>query len=467
MTRRTSFALVGLFFVLGLIGLAAFLPPDGRERNELAQFFGSFHPLAVHLPIALLLLAPLMEFAARGSQRCTWDPAIEFVLGLATLSAIAAPYLGWLLARSKAFDGAFVTQHMWGGISVAGAALLCWVLRCRLSLRPAAKLRASYLGVLALTIAVVAFTGYRGGQLAHGESHLTEDLPPSLLTWLGIAKKQNVSAQGEAATFYGARIAPIFEDHCLVCHSTSKRKGGLQLDSYAALLRGGKHGAVIKPGDAKGSDLFRRVSLDRTHKDFMPAEGKPPLSDEQRKLLELWINAGASPAVATDAIAGAPAIKKPAEPLAPDYRPVEPLIARLESSLKVKLLPLSRNPTDGLVLRTASFPAGCDDASLAKLAPVARYIVDAELARTQITDVGLKSLAEFTNLRRLDLSHTNITSTTVLSRLPKLEVLNLTATFIDDAGATGLKQNGSLKRLYIFDTQATQSPEMAKEKSQE
>ena len=67
MIRRTSFALVGLFFVLGLIGLAAFLPPDGRERNELAQFFGSFHPLAVHLPIALLLLAPLMEFAARGT----------------------------------------------------------------------------------------------------------------------------------------------------------------------------------------------------------------------------------------------------------------------------------------------------------------------------------------------------------------------------------------------------------------
>lgn len=452
-------ALVGAFCVIGLIGLALLLPPDGLERGELPQFFGSFHTLAVHLPIALLLLVPVMEIAARSRRQFDWRASIEFVLGLATISAIAAPYLGWLLARSGAFEGPFVTQHMWGGVSVAAAALLCWVLRRRMTPEPAAKLPSPYIGMLGLTLLLVAFTGYRGGQLAHGEDHLTQHLPASVQAWLGTSK-QIASAQRGQATFYSARIAPIFGDHCVVCHGSNKRKGGLRLDSYAGLLKGGEGGAVIRPGDAEASDLFRRVSLDRANKDFMPAEGKPPLGDEDRKLLELWINAGASPVLAADAVAGAPAIKKRDDPLAPDYRVVEATIARLQSSLKVRLLPLSQNPTDGLVLRTASFPAGCDDATLAKLAPVARYIVDAELARTKVTDAGLQFLTEFTNLRRLDLSHTLITPTGVgvLTKLGKLEVLNLTGTSIDDAGATQLRKQKTLKRLYVFQTPVEQNP---------
>ena len=48
--------------------LAVWFPPDGRERAQWIQFIGRFHPLAVHLPIALMLLVPVLEVAAR------WDP---------------------------------------------------------------------------------------------------------------------------------------------------------------------------------------------------------------------------------------------------------------------------------------------------------------------------------------------------------------------------------------------------------
>jgi hypothetical protein len=95
---------------------------------------------------------------------------------------------------------------------------------------------------------------------------------------------------------------------------------------------------VIKAGDAIGSELFRRVSLDPGNEDAMPAEGKPPLVAEDRKLLELWINAGASPIVGIDAVAGAPAAPKPYEPLTPDYRPEQPLITQLEASLGLRLV---------------------------------------------------------------------------------------------------------------------------------
>jgi uncharacterized membrane protein len=459
MSARTRLILIGAVCVLGLISLAVFVPPDGQERSDLVRFLGDFHPLAVHLPIALLLLVPVLEIAGRNPRRAQLRASAGFVLGLAVLSAIATPYLGWMLAWSGGFEGRFVTQHMWGGISVAAAALLCWSLRGRRRDGSGYSLPAAYVGLLTITVLVVTFTGYRGGQLALGENHLTEHMPGQMKAWLGLPADSKHTGGVQAATFFAARIEPIFEQHCLLCHSENKHKGGLRLDSYDHLVRGGKDGVVIKAGDAHGSELFRRVSLDPDDKDVMPAEGKPPLAAEERKLLELWINAGSSPTIGVEAVAGAPAITKPLEPLAPDYRPDQQTIAQLEAALGVRLVPRSQNPRDGLILRTASFPAHCNDAALAKLAPIARYVVDAELSRTPVTDAGLKTLASFTNLRRLDLSGTAITSAGlgVLSALPKLELLNLTATRVNDAGVGPLRKQLSFTHIYVFQTNVTPS----------
>lgn len=463
---RLGIAGLGLLCILVLIALSVLAPPDGQERGELAQFIGGFHPLGVHLPIALLLLVPILEIAGRNPRRAALRASAGFVLGLGALSAIVTPYLGWLLAWSGGLEGEFVTQHMWGGNTVAAASLLCWALRGRMQreqapghLRDAGhRLPTGYVGMLTLIVLTVAFTGYRGGQLAHGEDHLTEHLPATWKLWIGVTADRKAPANEPPSTFYAARIAPIFEENCLVCHSANKRKGRLRLDSYAGLLKGGESGAVIK-ANAQGSELLRRVSLDPEDEDFMPAEGKPPLDDDERKLLALWINAGASPTIAIDGIAGAPPMKKPAEPWAPDYRAEQATIAELETALNIRLVPRSQNPTDGLILRTVSAPAACDDVVLAKLAPVARYIVDAELARTQVSDAGLAILAGFTNLRALDLSYTAITSAGVqeLSQLPKLELLNLTATAVDDAGVASLGKKKTLKHLYLFETQVTQN----------
>ena len=63
---------------------------------------------------------------------------------------------------------------------------------------------------------------------------------------------------------------------------------------------------MIKAGDAKGSELFHRITLPRTDDDFMPAENKRPLSPSEVKLIELWISAGASGTQAADAIKDLP-----------------------------------------------------------------------------------------------------------------------------------------------------------------
>src|SRR5882762_2401257 len=117
---------VGAIAIFPLLILLIYVPPDGRERAELAQFLGRFHPLAVHIPIALLLLVPVLEVAVLARQRWHLRESAGFVLALGTAAAIASAWLGWLLAWSGGYEGALVTQHMWGGISLAAASLACW-----------------------------------------------------------------------------------------------------------------------------------------------------------------------------------------------------------------------------------------------------------------------------------------------------------------------------------------------------
>ncbi|MEO7347338.1 MAG: c-type cytochrome domain-containing protein [Opitutaceae bacterium] len=257
-------------------------------------------------------------------------------------------------------------------------------------------------------------------------------------------------------------MAPIFDRHCATCHGESKQKAGLRLDSFERAVLGGESGAVIKPDDVKASELLRRIKLPDGDDDVMPSDGKPRLTPDEIKIIELWIADGASATKTLADFPDAPVPPRPktiGAPLAPDWRPRAAEIAALEKSLGVRLVPRSQAPEDGLVLRTASAPARCDDAALARLAPVADVIVEAELARTRVTDVGMTSLAAWRNLRRLDLTRTVVTSdgAVTLTTLPNLEALNLTGTAVDERGVGRLRALPALKRLWIFGTPADTS----------
>ena len=425
--------------------LLIYAPPDGQQRAELAQFLGRFHPLAVHIPIALFLLVPLLEAAALVPERRHLRQAAGFVWGLATLAAIASAWLGWLLAWSGGYEGSLVTRHMWGGVSLAAASLACWGLYH--------WKRSAYAVALLATVGLLIWTSDQGGKLTHGETFLTERSPEPLRRWLGEEKPTAV----DPTSFYATRVQPIFDQKCVLCHNAEKFKGKLRLDSYEHVMLGGKDGPVIRAGEPGKSELFRRVTLPPDNKDFMPAEGKPALSAAETKTIELWITAGATIEIAESTIQGLPPLLEEnavSAPLTADYRPQTRTIEALEASLGVRLVPRSQNPTDGLILRTASAPERCNDATLAQLAPVASLIVDAELARTMVTDKGMQAIANFPNLRFLDLSHTAVTSAGVkeLMRLEKLESLNLTQTRVTPKGITELEAKPGLKRLYSFET---------------
>ena len=434
---------IGIAAILPLFILLIFAPPDGVQRAELVQFLGRFHPLAIHLPIALLLLVPLLELFALFRERNHLRHAAVFVLGLATVAAIASSWLGWLLGWSGGYEGLLVTRHMWGGVSLALATLICWILH---------ENRTAYLLILFATIGLLAWTSDQGGKLTHGDTFLTEHSPEPLRRWLGVQKKTSV----DPTSFYATRVQPIFDDKCVTCHNAGKFKGKLRLDGYDYVMRGGKDGQVIHPGEASKSELFRRVTLMPDNKDFMPAAGKPALTPADIAILQVWISAGATVEIADAAASSLPASPgetPAAAPLTADYRPKSQVILELETSLGVRLVPRSQNPTDGLILRTMSAPAKCTDDTLAHLAPVANLVVDAELARTKVTDKGMQTLADFSNLRYLDLSNTAVTSAGAeeLVKLDKLESLNLTETKVTRSGIESLQHNPSLKRIYSFE----------------
>lgn len=459
----------GLLLVLVLLFAALKAPPDGVERGELSQFVGRFHPLAVHLPIALLLLAVVLELAGRFPSRQHLQESAGFVLALAAATAIFAAFLGWTLGRNGSYEGALVTRHMWGGISLAAALLLCCAIRGW-----NAKL---YAAALFATVCLMVWTSDQGGKLTHGEGFLTEHMPARLRSLFGVAPpaRRPVSATTPVATqanlgaangsapktpsvaFFASRVSPIFEDKCVQCHGPEKKKGKLRLDTFEFVMRGGKDGLVVEPGDPKSSELFRRITLPRDNKDAMPAEGKPGLTSAELKIVEFWIASGATENLAAEKVGTAPPSPAPSPvlpPLAADYRPRSSQIAALETELGVRLIPRSQNPRDGLILRTVSAPERCDDKVLAALKPVADLIVDAELARTKITDEGMKTLGSFANLRSVDLSHTAVTSRGLssLTNLGKLESLNLTSTEVDDAGVLPFRQKQGLRHLYLFGT---------------
>jgi hypothetical protein len=249
---------------------------------------------------------------------------------------------------------------------------------------------------------------------------------------------------------FADRVAPLLEHNCAKCHGATKQKAGLRLDSHAAILLGSEDGEVVIPGDAQGSELFRRITLPPTDDDFMPSGDKPPLSPAEITVLGSWIAAGAPATASFEAAGLGPAVIAP--PAAPDYRPRFAEAMELARTLGVRLVPRSRVATDGLVLRTASAPGSCDDAVLAKLAPMAGLIVEAELARTPVTDKGMEAVGRWVNLAHLDLTHTAVTSDGValLASLGRLETLNLTETKVDGRGLDLARKLPALRKLWAF-----------------
>lgn len=94
----------------------------------------------------------------------------------------------------------------------------------------------------------------------------------------------------EAIVSFSKDIRPLFRRSCTACHQPLKAKGGLDLTTHAAILKGGKHAPTLKPGDPKGSRLVKEISGEEPS---MPEEGDP-LTVAEIALVSRWIAQGAN-----------------------------------------------------------------------------------------------------------------------------------------------------------------------------
>jgi hypothetical protein len=134
---------------------------------------------------------------------------------------------------------------------------------------------------------------------------------------LAVSITGHVSAQQAAAEagpapgtaeFFTQKVQPILDDNCYSCHQDSQ-SGGLRLDSYAAIRKGGKSGPILVPGDTETSLIIKMIR--RQGKLKMPP--KSALEASEVAVLEAWVKAGA---VGADGSGAAPAPVSSAAPVA-------------------------------------------------------------------------------------------------------------------------------------------------------
>lgn len=131
---------------------------------KLAAWAGRLHPLAVHFPIALLLVAAVAEWVPTG--RCAARPMVA----LGAAGAVVAAGLGWLDAANirilpEMKEGLFL--HRWIGTAAAAISVACAV-SSRIN-GPVAQL--VYRITLIICAMLVAIGGHLGGELVYGEGY--------------------------------------------------------------------------------------------------------------------------------------------------------------------------------------------------------------------------------------------------------------------------------------------------------
>jgi len=190
-----------------------------------------------------------------------------------------------------------------------------------------------------------------------------------------------------------------------------------------------------------------------------------PLTADQVKIIELWIDAGASETLALDAVKNAPSASGAPAVAEVKFEEIDPdAVAKLRSAIAQTVSQLQKqypNVLDyesrgsaELRLNAAVLGRKFGDRDLEAFAPVADHITVADLSSTAITDHSAAVIGAMKRLRALRLMDTRLTDATVLhlENLNQLESLNVYGTSVTPAVLPMIAKLPKLSHFYAGQT---------------
>ncbi len=447
-SRQKAFA-DNTLFALNIFVVVLLLAGDHLAIPKWLQPIGRMHPLLLHFPIVLLVLAILMDIfrfrPAFKEEKIYQDLATLLWLSGALLAAFTA-VMGLFLSREPGYSGTELQWHRWLGVGIVFMATIIYVFREDAWYDRGMAQKASFILALFLIIG-----GHLGGDLSHGDDFI---LAPVL-------KAKGPTVPIDKALVYRDVVQPIFENKCISCHNSDKMKGGFMLTEEKAILKGGKDGKIIVPGQPQISLLLQRIHLQEDDKKHMPPTGKPQLSPAEQAVIYQWVkeNAGfnlkvlALPATDSLRIASVPFLKS-ADSVEEQFdfaAADEKTIQKLNNNYRVINQVASGSPALAVDFYNRSVYTA---KALEELSAIKKQVISLNLDKMPVKDAELKTIAQFENLRILNLDGSDISGNNLntLSTLKYLRSISLAGTRLRPEAFDQLHSFKSLKLVFVWNT---------------
>ncbi|SHL22086.1 Uncharacterized membrane protein [Chitinophaga jiangningensis] len=433
-----------------------------ESTGSWASLTGRMHPLLVHLPIGILIVALLFVLISKLPRWQSLRSAIPFTLFLAFAAAAFSCLTGYLLSQDGGYDEKTLDTHFYLGIAVAVISGIWWLTYRMLKKSPKLEL------VLALVMLVlISITGHYGGTLTHGDNYLEAAMPAALS---GFSKKATAAGTSNYkdigdALLYEDLVQPVLNNRCISCHSQQKLKGGLQLETLALMRKGGENGPVLKDSMPEESEIYKRIILSENDEHRMPPKGKPSLTPAETELLHWWIACGGPAGKKVKDLPKNPRISAVLAAMQPS-KPVDQLATVPEKTVGkapdaaiaaltakgLKVLPVAEN--SNYLSITAFTAQGFNDQDAALMLPLKEQLIWLDLSGTAVTDQVFSTLGQLKNLTKLTLKGTAIKGKELkaLNQCANLMYLNLVQTATGAADIISLKNNKHLEQLYVGQT---------------
>jgi len=414
------------------------------------QPLGRMHPMILHFPIVILMLAMLLEFfrfkEAYAKEKLYQAFTSGLLLSGAVLSAVTV-IMGLLLSKEEGYSGNLLQWHKWTGVGlVFMASIIYW---CRNA--SWYKTTLARTGAVITTLCLIA-AGHYGASLTHGENFVLEPVTT--------VKELPKVPLAQAKVFEDV-ILPVFSQKCLSCHNPEKAKGSLMMHNAAAMLKGGKSGKLFVAGKPEISLLLERIHLPMDDKKHMPPKGKTQLSNEEIALLNLWIkhNAALKKKVTDLPVQDslrvlATTFLAPAEDSGETYdfaAANDNTIKKLNNNYRIVYALAKGSPALAVNIYNRSvYKPG----ALKELEDIKKQIVSLDLNGMPVRDEELKTISRFENLRTLNLNFTDITGAGLkeLKALKHLNSLSLSGTKVNYSFVKNIADISSLKKIALWST---------------